>query len=42
MQKRRALPDEYRMRRRFGAKVRITEEDRSEMELVEGVWRKRR
>ena len=36
------LPDEYRLRTRFGAKVRLTEEDRSEMEMVDGVWRKER
>jgi hypothetical protein len=33
------LPDEYRMRTRFGAKVRTTEEARKHMELADGVWR---
>jgi multimeric flavodoxin WrbA len=36
------LPDDYRMRTRFGAKVRTTEEARKNMELVDGVWRKKK
>jgi len=36
------LPDEYRLRTRFGAKVRTTEEARKGMELVDGVWRKKK
>ena len=35
------LPDEYRLRTRFGAKVRLTEEDRSKIKMVGGVWRKK-
>jgi len=36
------LPEEYRMRTRFGAKVRTQEEARADMEIVEGVWRKKK